>query len=763
MWRWHSPLRRSVGAVSLAATLAVGCNTAEQTPTTPAPETPASELQVSLDDAFVAIPRQVSAEQKQQVEQKLDGAVDNSGESFYVAIRKSELGQKWFLSAFLKQNFPGGVPYGAASTLGTRVVSFKVQNGKLFVFDVDERKATSDVFDPEVLVEAYPIVNDYGPFNRLFGANQYVLFDPTAGLNRFGVMGDYYGEYGQRFQVELSFAQRFRRITDGITFEQVFTGYSETPDPASPDYLENNVFRTSGTLGIGLRKYTEGTGYTPTPLPPQEHYFRSQPRIIPNTGAVEQVAAKWNIRPGMKPIKWYITDSVKAVQADPRYQGYDVVGAVKRGVENWNSAFGFKVFEAVVADSSLGFADDDKNVIIFDPDDSVGFAFANWRTNPNTGEIRGASVYINALWLAYADGEFDGDDAAALAAAPSQKKPLRMSWGGMVDKPLCELEAPQARAALQAHKPADKNGATAAVASLTKQQKVEQYLTHVVLHEVGHTLSLRHNFAGSLVFDGSASSPRSSSVMEYVYDPDAIYVDHPGSYDIAAVRYLYGLSSQLPSDLFCTDEDTLADPFCAPYDRYDDPLSYWHGPYHQLVLDLLLNGIYTFPELASTFDYYGNIQLGFVRASDPFTAAFAYNIAMVQVRPPLDIPAGSPISTYSAVADDLARRILTRLYLDPASQRGDFVNNPPNTQPLTSYVIADVKGILLNVDGIRSFASRRAMVDILKTHQTLAAYSALREARDTLTAQLPSLSGSALLQTEDLLARINVAISPYYR
>ena len=36
--------------------------------------------------------------------------------------------------------------------------------------------------------------------------------------------------------------------------------------------------------------------------------------------------------------------------------------------------------------------------------------------------------------------------------------------------------------------------------------------------------------------------------------------NHPGSYDVAAVRYLYGLDSELPTDPFCTDDSLGADP-----------------------------------------------------------------------------------------------------------------------------------------------------------------------------------------------------------
>src|SRR5512140_2250387 len=78
--------------------------------------------------------------------------------SFYIAINKSELGKKYFLSAYLTQYFPGAVSYGAARSMGTRVVTFKVQNGKLFVFDAADGRKDSNTFDPSLIVDAYPIV-----------------------------------------------------------------------------------------------------------------------------------------------------------------------------------------------------------------------------------------------------------------------------------------------------------------------------------------------------------------------------------------------------------------------------------------------------------------------------------------------------------------------------------------------------------------------------------------------------------------------------
>ncbi|MFP2927314.1 zinc-dependent metalloprotease [Pyxidicoccus sp. 3LG] len=703
----------------------------------------------------MAVPREVSAEQKRQAEQKLGGVVEDSGTSFYLAIRKSELGQKWFMAAYLKQNHPGGVLYSAARSRGTRVVSFKEQNGKLFVFDVDDRKVMSDVFDPDVVLDAYPVVKDHGPFNRSRGSDQYVLIDPTAGLNRFGVMADRFGAQGIRFQVELSFAQRFRRLADGIAFEQVFTGYMDVPDNPPVDLLEDNPFRNSGTLAIALRKYAESPGYTPTPLPPREHYFRSPARFIPNTAAVtEQVAAKWNIHPGMKPIRWHITSSILKVQNDPRYQGYDVVGAVKRGIEGWNTAFGFKALEAVVASDSTSFADDEKNAVVFDTDEGVPFAFAQWRFNPSTGEVRGASIYVPALWVWWADASM-GDDAAARLAELKTHRPPFMSWSGGESDLLCELE-------LRAPREAALEAGAETTTSLTKKQKVEAYLTNVVLHEIGHTLGLRHNFKASLVYDGSPASPRASSVMDYMDDVDAVHLDAPGAYDVEAVRYLYGLSSQLPTSPFCTDEDTEVDPYCNLSDRFDDPLTKFYLPRFHARLDTWMRGTRPISQLLSSFNFNVEGPLQFVRAGNAQTRAAAYQATLAPLRPPLQVPAGVPV-TYTAHADELAWRTLARLYLDPVERRGTFTANPPNSPELLPLVIADVRAILLNTDGIRSYTARRTMVDILKVQQTLPSYAALREVHDTLTAQLPSLSGDDRLQSEDLLARVSAAISPYYR
>src|SRR5262249_52312773 len=137
--------------------------------------------------------------------------------------------------------------------------------------------------------------------------------------------------------------------TDGVTYEQVFTGYTDVGDPNSWAGGESNAFRGSGTLGIALRKYSEGAGFTPAPMYDAPYFFIGDIQLVQNAGYLTASSIKWNFKQGMKPIKWLISDKVLNAQKDPNYKMYDVAGALKAGIENWNAVFGYKVFEAQVA------------------------------------------------------------------------------------------------------------------------------------------------------------------------------------------------------------------------------------------------------------------------------------------------------------------------------------------------------------------------------------------------------------------------------
>jgi len=705
---------------------------------------PASDV-LSRDELLVPIPRDVDADELAQRTETLARRGVRSGPGqggdFFLAVRKSALQERWFWSVYLKELQPFGPSPG---TLGTRVVRFRVQNDKLYVFDADDRKATSDVFSPDLIIDAFPIVES-DHFQGLPGSGNYLLIDPAAGRNRYGALADVLGGGSApvKLETELSFVQRFKPASDGGSFEQIFTAYGDQAI-GIPGDVDNNDYRIAATVGINLRRYTETPGFAKVGAPPQDHYFLSDPINVPNTGGVEQLAVHWGFQPGMQPIKWVIGPAINDLAADPSLGGADLYSAMKRGIESWNDVFGYPVFTVSLAGPNDSFADDHVNYLIVDPDRSKGYAYADWRTNPNTGEIRGASVYFGGGFFA----PFPDDATAgptALAKPGAKAKPTRPSlvWQDQDSTPPCVMWAPGWEHHLL---PGD------ATTQLTGAQKLERYIQHVVTHEVGHTLGLRHNFKGSLV-------PPTSSVMEYNDLDAALAQPTPAAYDHQAIQYLYGMSPSLPTAPFCTDEATQLDPNCVRFDpATPTPLTDFQIPFYQFVASLFLDGSIPAEYASLYLSYYGSELVGYARAGDPGEASAAWAALLDGVRAPIDPALLASNPAYGPAADAISAWLYGELYLQPSG----LITTPIGDPAVASAVAADAKPILLNVDGVRSYATRRIVIDGLERAQNLDSFLVLSEARTTLAAQLPTLAPVDQALTRDLLARIDAALSPYF-
>ncbi len=691
------------------------------------------------------------------------GALAND-ETFLLAIKKSSLSKKWFMSAFLSQIYPANANNIPFQSLSTRVVSFKEQNGKLFVFDVDNSKKFSEQLNPEVLVDAYPIVNSK-VFGGFPGASEYVLIDPSAGLNKFTAYSDAYSFAPAVFTVALNYSKRFNRYADGISFDQVFTGYSDIADLTGQFSAPENQFQASGTLTISLREYKESKGFKPTPLAGNSQgpfYFQSKPLNIPDTAQQTATAVKWNIFPGMKPYKWAISQNVLEIAQNDAFKALkvDVVGAMKKGIEQWNEAYGFKVFEAEVASDSDTIGNEDKSYVLIDDNDSAGFAFANWRDNPNTGEIRAASVYFSSVWFAAAlqagDALATPPTGAAPTNLPSKAQLLAMTddeiravvankaealkeghigiqWNGLARQDACSFRAQDVVKAIKLNQMIRAvRGETAAVAKSDKKDLVEKFLTHVLTHEIGHTLGLRHNFKGSL--KGNVSS----SVMDYLTDQDSIDSSKPGSYDIAAVNYLNGFSKTPPTDAFCTDNFVARSAECNTFDTGTDPWNQVVKPNYLAIAGVTVNadGTYSPAEI----DIFG-----FLFGLDNETHAFARGAATSAIRADafktLMIPAGkidpkllAADPFYALWFDLLAGYAIGVSYVSTPEQvtgAGIRINSPigASTYPTT---IANCANIIANADKIRRLGSRVTCIAALDKIHTPEALVALTTARADL-------------------------------
>jgi len=759
-----APFRRRICLLPFAATLFAACGDVAPMP---------DDL-LAGDQEFVAVPRASNADVVEARSALTSGAsgamgVQPGDNNFYLAIRKDVLDQPWFLSAYLKQG-QDRVPYVELPffTLGTRVVSFKLQNDKLFVFDASDQRMASVVVDPPNVLEAYPVV-DLPEFNRLRNSDRYVLIDPSAGLNAFGITSDLFedwpfrglspqGDYGDlRLRVGLAFMQNFRQLPDGVTFDEIFTGEFAGVDPAP--------FTMWGTLGLTFRRYGVGDGFQPTPAPVDPLFFTTGFRLVPDSGVYgggTVSPVKWNFRPGMSPVKIFVGAGATRAQAD--FPNVDILGAFKRGIEGWNDVVGFRVFEAVfVQDDAI--RDDDKSFVLVDyPGAGFPYSFADFRANPINGEIRGASVFFSGdfftVFQYFADDPpADGSPAglappSARSKAPAPASLPRVSWAGMGARPLCAYPARAVAAQVS-------NALTRAGAgSLTADQKSANYIQHVVTHELGHVLGLRHNFAGSL-------EPPTSSAMDYVDEQLAAAYPAPRPYDVEAVRYLYGLSPALPAHPFCTDEDVPSSALCQRNDRGADPLFDDKAPAYGLLVGLILDGVVPAddPIYGWWTDWYLNGILAFARdpgTVDPAERTAAVTIALDRMAAPMsaaDLAAPGVV----ARANVLAEQVLRRIVLDDPSLRGDM-NADVSDPAVIALVAAQAGRMLRNEDGVRTPSLRRTAVDVLARLQTDSAFLELVASRDAIQAALAAgeIPANEAAFVEDILARVQRELTPYF-
>ncbi len=325
----------------------------------------------------------------------------------------------------------------------------------------------------------------------------------------------------------------------------------------------------------------------------------------------------------VKPITYWLDRTIPLKYRD----------AVSEGILAWNAAF-----------ERIGFKD--AIVVKVQPDDAdfdtldVGVASVRWMVNapsglaaigpshvdPRSGEILDADIgfessslrfnrLLRSQILAGSSGTAGFDWARLMQSADArtldQAQALAAStqFGGQpahVHTERCEMAE---MGAIQLGYGLDVLAARDALdpAGEVTETFVRSYLKSLVMHEVGHTLGLRHNFRASHVYGErriaepayGLDQPLTGSVMDYA----AINLPAPGAptpvpfqtvlgpYDFWAIEYAYkpidaaaekaelariaGRSAE-PELAFGTDEDSLLglDPESLQFDLGDDPVAH---------------------------------------------------------------------------------------------------------------------------------------------------------------------------------------------
>ncbi len=329
-----------------------------------------------------------------------------------------------------------------------------------------------------------------------------------------------------------------------------------------------------------------------------------------NRWRLEKADPKAAVSPPKKPLVFWIERTVPYRYRQP----------IRDGIEAWNEAFEKAGFASAIEVRQQPDKTD------WDPEDvnyntfrwitsGRSFAMGPSRVNPRTGQILDADIIFDADFVKHWRTEFETFTPASIAWLTGGFDPAATGEGGNLQAASCGCGHCSLFAG---HGYQTALGLLAMAAPVTpgvdekeREKLIRQGLTLVAMHELGHTLGLRHNFKGTALAtlaeinaaDPGGRKPATTSVMDYIPvnivpggEPQAAYYPTAlGVYDQWAIQYGYQpLAGSRPEDeraalqkiasrsgepelAYATDEDTEAgdpDPLSNRYDLGSDPLAF---------------------------------------------------------------------------------------------------------------------------------------------------------------------------------------------
>ncbi|MGD1860049.1 MAG: zinc-dependent metalloprotease [Leptolyngbyaceae cyanobacterium] len=406
--------------------------------------------------------------------------------------------------------------------------------------------------------------------------------------------------------------------------------------------------------GYKPRAADERVGYFATAFrsPIQSRRSETFVRYI-NRWQFEKQNPQAALSPPKEPLVFWVENT-----APPEYRE-----AIREGILMWNEAFEAAGFENAIEARQM------PDNATWDPSD-VRYNVVRWsdslsawaigygpsRVNPLTGQILDADVILDANVVRYLRQQYQ---SLGLESVPETEFYLQLcgrrsqNWyvqwlamqqageaglemarnltGGLTEGSTHRLPEDHCAGYLSSQSNAFGSLALATLSganfsSAQLEAYIQQYITALTAHEVGHTLGLRHNFAGSLLLspaelnDPAITQSRGlvSSVMDY-FPPNVappgteqgeFFPSRLGPYDLWAVEYGYrqapasplGRAEQQmlnrilrrstePELAYATDEDIFdfIDPKSRAWDLSSDPMQYaeWQLENAQAVWDSL--------------------------------------------------------------------------------------------------------------------------------------------------------------------------------
>ena len=494
------------------------------------------------------------------------------------------------------------------SFAGAYLASFKIEAVRP---DPAQAKAIADLKDKDLKAAALDKA-----------ATGYLIHIPSLFLT--DIPGFTQGLPGFSVDADKTYLKSVQNFPDNlvVTSHYHFAGKTSVPgvdtltdDRSIPEQIVYNLFALKDT-GYKPRFYDDRIGYFTEDYQTfdEDTSDDNARRMIQRWHLVKKDPQATLSEP-VKPIKFWVDNATPV-----RYRM-----AIQEGVLCWNTAFakiGYKnavACEIMPADADWDPADMRHNVIRWMSSPGAGYAVAQFRHNPLTGEIVNASISVDASWarftnLGYPTTVLNGQSADGMT--PQQyadglvnARPADVPLGRSACRLGMEMQMTSAFGwdSLEVL-PLGDAGLTPGEKKPSMEEFTHLQLVQVVMHEFGHCLGLRHNFKGSTMLSPAQLQDKAmtgefgimGSVMDYggpnlapLGGKQADYfMAKPGPYDQWAIEYGYqdfgdsvyketlGLkaiasrSREFGHDYASDENADTIDPTITRYDLSSDPLAY---------------------------------------------------------------------------------------------------------------------------------------------------------------------------------------------
>jgi hypothetical protein len=496
---------------------------------------------------------------------------DNETESNIIGIKKESLNKEFLIQASLITQ--AVIP--RFENLRSRIVRFKKIDEFIYMIESPDGHSATSGFSQKFVITRFPVTSV---------EKDAVFFDFVEGMNKVFSAGDWHAS-------DFS-GEHYNGSWDNLTIDVSYLEQRSFPDEEGiilEQVAQVNLKQQKGNTNIPVRvkyyihPYHENKNFTSTKGTDFKHmgFFEISPRLS-SDGKTTRFASKFDHK---KQIKFYISNNTPKEYRQ----------AIAEGITYWNKAFNYEALKAEIAPEGLQAPDFKHNIVQWVDWDDAGFAYADAQMDPRTGEILHAQVFLTSVFAVSSksraqtllDRIKNQNKTQTNSSNPKEMLKQALHDNNTQKNPSISLTGFQTARLCDFHISEKFIDQLTNIISQNAEENSEKilkiskdYVREVVAHEIGHTLGLRHNFAGSLHANYPESTKNiiykeylktgqlpqntipSSSVMDYqsfeestmtgaVINSSTKALD----YDQAAIDTLYKNKkhkrSQLP--FYCTD------------------------------------------------------------------------------------------------------------------------------------------------------------------------------------------------------------------